>query len=99
MLCANLFAAQLVFVVGVERTENEVFCTFPSLYCDNQSTVFMSIPDVGCLFSHCYFAPLPVSGGVHVDADGGCGLVCSSGEGVCQTHSALHHCFHDSQLR
>ena len=24
MLCANLFAAQLVFVVGVERTENEV---------------------------------------------------------------------------
>ena len=25
MLCANLFAAQLVFVVGVERTENKVF--------------------------------------------------------------------------
>ena len=25
MLCANLFAAQLMFVVGVERTENEVF--------------------------------------------------------------------------
>ena len=24
MLCANLFAAQLLFVVGVERTENEV---------------------------------------------------------------------------
>ena len=24
MLCANLFAAQLVFVVGVERTENKV---------------------------------------------------------------------------
>ena len=24
MLCANLIAAQLVFVVGVERTENEV---------------------------------------------------------------------------
>ena len=25
MLCANLFAAQLVFVLGVERTENKVF--------------------------------------------------------------------------
>ena len=24
MLCANLFVAQLVFVVGVERTENKV---------------------------------------------------------------------------
>ena len=24
MLCANLIAAQLVFIVGVERTENEV---------------------------------------------------------------------------
>ena len=24
MLCGNLFAAQLVFVVGVEKTQNEV---------------------------------------------------------------------------
>ena len=78
---------------------SEHFTQHVHKYCDNQSTVFMSIPDVGCLFCHCYFAPLPVPGGVHVDADGGCGLVCSTGEGVCQTHSALHHCFHNSQLR
>ena len=31
MLCANLIAAQLVFVVGVERTENEVKSVLLSL--------------------------------------------------------------------
>ena len=39
MLCTNLFAAQLLFVVGVNRTENKVvqvvyfFCFFDSLVC------------------------------------------------------------------
>ena len=32
MLCANLIAAQLVFVVGVERTENEVKSVLLSHY-------------------------------------------------------------------
>ena len=37
----------------------------------------------GCLFSHCCVAPLPVPGGVHVDANGGCGLVPSASQSVC----------------
>ena len=79
MLCANLIAAQLVFVVGVERTENEVkslLLSFPHHPCILLHT--------GCLFSHCCVAPLPVPGGVHVDANGGCGLVCSTGQSICQ---------------
>ena len=39
----------------------------------------------GCLFSHCCVAPLPVPGGVHVDANGGCGLIFSVSQSVCQT--------------
>ena len=78
MLCANLFAAQLLFVVGVNRTENKVVqvvlyiyfsCFFDSLVC-----IY-----TGCLFSHCCVAPLHVPGCVHVDVDGGCGPVCGTG--------------------
>ena len=64
MLCANLFIAQLVFVVGVERTENEV----KSVLLSSSHWSSTLLHTAGCLFSHCCVAPLPVPGGVHVDA-------------------------------
>ena len=45
----------------------------------------LSCMHADCLFSHCCVAPLPVPGGVHVDANGGCGLVPSISQSVCQT--------------
>ena len=77
MLCANLIAAQLVFVVGVERTDKKVKSILLSTHWS------FTLLHIGCLFSHCCVAPLPVPGGVHVDADGGCGLVLSISQSVC----------------
>ena len=90
MLCANLIAAQLVFVVGVERTENKV----KSVLLSSHSSA--TLLHTGCLFSHCCVDPLPVPGGVHVDANGGCGLVRETSDGFHQTPQAIHSCFHCS---
>ena len=46
--------------------------------------------NTGCLFSHCCVAPLPVPGGVHVDANGGCGFVLSISQIVCQAPIKLY---------
>ena len=89
MLCANLIAAQLVFVVGVERTENEVTSVLSLI-------IYILLHTAGCLFSHCCVAPLPVPGGVHVDANGGCDLVREASQSVGRTPQALHCCFHCS---
>ena len=99
MLCANLFAAQLVFVVGVERTENEVCMKqiIVYMYCMCLHA-FISVSCTGCLFSHCCVAPLHVPGCVHVDVDGGCGPVCGTGCGFCQSPHALHCWLHHSKL-
>ena len=103
MLCANLFAAQLVFVVGVERTEVEVLYTFHRShytcvvynYTKDIEFTFMCI---GCLFSNCCFTSLSVPRGVHVDADGGCGPVRSTDQSVYKTYPTLHHWFHNFKL-
>ena len=71
MLCANMFVAQLLFVIGVGQTNNEV--------CESNYyfAVFLSLCSV-CVLSVCCGAPLHVPCCVHVDADGGCGHVFST---------------------
>ena len=93
MLCGSMFTAQLVFIVGVGRTENEV-----SIEAALLSLIIHSPAHAGCLFSHCCVAPLPVSGDVHVDADGGCGLVREAGTSVHNQSQTLHCFFHHSKL-
>ena len=99
MLCANLFVAQLVFVVGVERTENEVCMKqiIVYMYCMCLHA-FISVSCTGCLFSHCCVAPLHVAGCVHVDVDGGCVLVCCTGESVCYSYWKIHCWLHHHKL-
>ena len=76
MLCGSMFTAQFMYIVGFGRTENEV--------CRGCPPLTDLLHTAGCLFSHCCVAPLPVPGDVHVDADGGCGL-------VCETSQSVHH--------
>ena len=100
MLCANLFAAQLLFVVGVAGEDREwdiqSFNWVWNVWFISISILFYV--HIGCLFSHCCVAPLHVSGCVHVDVDGGCGPVCGTGQSVCYTYEILHCCLHISQL-
>ena len=55
-----------------------------------------SCMQAGSLFSHCCGASLLVHGDVHVDANGGCGLVreasCSFHHTSQTLHRFLHHC-------
>ena len=95
MLCANMFVAQLLFVVGVERTENKVG---RRLCMGEEHDVYVLLSSVGCLFSHCCFAPILVPGGVHVDADGGCGPVCCTCESVHYSSRTIHCWIHNCQL-
>ena len=67
MLCGSMFTAQLGYIVGIDQTENEVKTV---LYCP--STL---LHHTGRLFSHCCVVTLPDTSNVHVDANGGCGLV------------------------
>ena len=48
MLCANLIAAQLVFVVGVERTENEVKSVLLSLIIYSPAHCRLSVQPLLC---------------------------------------------------
>ena len=43
MLCANLFVAQLSFVVGIDRTENEVYNNHSLLSSRNVRNVVMKV--------------------------------------------------------
>ena len=43
MLCANLFVAQLLFVVGIERTEDEVYNSHSLLSSRNVRNVVMKV--------------------------------------------------------
>ena len=53
----------------------------------------------GSLFSHCCGASLLVHGDVHVDANGGCGLVHETSCSFHHTSQSLLHCFlHHSKL-
>ena len=92
MLCANLFAAQLVFVVGVERTENKVLRRLQAKW---QYLIFLT---VDCLFSHCCVATLYVAGCVHVDVDGGCVLVYCTCESIHYSYWTIHCLLHHHKL-
>ena len=101
MLCANLFVAQLVFVVGVEKTENKVEEEEEEEEEEDElETLFLAcmsiclFPPLVCLFSHCCVAPLPLPGCVHVDVDGGCGPLCSTGQSLHKTSRTLCCCLH-----
>ena len=92
MLCGSMFVALLVFIVGMEQTENEV----KSVLCPPLTDHSLSCAD--SLFSQCCVGPLSVPGDVHVDADGGCGLVCEAGPSVHSTPETLHRFLHHSKL-
>ena len=53
MLCANLIAAQLVFVVGVERTENEVKSVLLSLIIHSPAYCRLSVQPLLCCSTTC----------------------------------------------
>ena len=85
MLCAKLFAAQLVFVMGVERTDNKVFIAVWILI-NNCFIIclWFALHIAGYLFSHYCVSSLHVTGCVHVDVDGGFmwSCICCTGESV-----------------
>ena len=58
----------------------------------------LSCTHAGCLFNHCCVGPLPVPGDVHVDADGGCGLVHEASQSVHNQLQTLHCFLHHSKL-
>ena len=53
MLCANLIAAQLVFIVGVERTENEVKSVLLSLIIHSPAHCRLSVQPLLCCSTTC----------------------------------------------
>ena len=74
MLCVSLFMAQLVFIIGVDKIENQVWIN------RNESihiAVSLSLI-IGWLFSCGCDITVSVPGHVHVDVNGGCGLICYS---------------------
>ena len=70
MLCSNLFIAQLLFVVGIERIENEVIIII--------IIIFIILFFTESLFGNSSSTAVHVSGYVYVDVNGGCGHVCST---------------------
>ena len=79
MLCSNLFIAQLLFVVGIERIENEVIIII----------IIIILPLTESVFRYSCSPAVHVSGYVCVDVDGGCGLVRSTSQGVCQAQEEI----------
>ena len=74
MLCVSLFMAQLVFIIGVDKTKNEVI-----------RVIFKIIPlnwplinSIESLLCCSYFITIFVSSYIHVDVNGGCGRICNS---------------------
>ena len=53
---------------------------------------------VGIVSSYSHCASLLLPHNVHVDADGGCGLVCGSRARLHQAQASLHHWFHCGEL-
>ena len=87
----DLIAAQLVFVVGVERTENEVKSVCPlidhPLSCTLQAVCSAIAVLLHYLFYMVVFKWMLMEGN---------GLVRSTGQSVYQIPQALHCCFHCS---
>ena len=63
-------AAQLVFVVGVDKTSNQVNVLIVTISSNSNC-----VHALDCLLGGGCTSALLVLGGVYVDADGGCGLV------------------------
>ena len=93
MLCGSMFTALLLFIVGLDMTGHEVKMT--KLHACSLLTAYTLLHAVS-LFSHCSVGSLLVHGDVHVDANGGCGLVRETSRSFHHTsqtlHCFLHHC-------
>ena len=76
-LCLSLMAAQLVFVVGVDKTSNQVGVLIVTISSNSNC-----VHALDCLLGGGCTSALLVLGGVHVDADGGCGLVRGAGQNL-----------------
>ena len=70
-------AAQFVFVVGVDKTSNQVGVLIVTISSNSNC-----VDALDCLLGGGCTSALLVLGGVHVDADGGCGLVCGAGQSL-----------------
>ena len=81
MLCSNLFIAQLLFVVGIERIENEVIIIIMII------VIILSLTE--SVFGHSCSPAVHVFGYVYVDVDGGCGLVCSFSQSICEAQEKI----------
>ena len=90
MLCGSMFNAKLAYTFGINRTENEVLSL--------SSISFTFQYHAGCLYSHCCVATLSVASDVHVDANGGCGLVCETSQSIHSRSQTLHCFLHHSKL-
>ena len=84
MLCVSLLMAHTVFVGGVDIPKKEmvrllrlVFIMYGYVNC---SPCFIYI---ACLFCNSCSTTVSVSCSLHVDVNGGCGLVCNTSESVC----------------
>ena len=99
MLCGSMFTAQLVFVVGIDRTGNEVKMTKAACSLLTVCMYIYTLLHAGSLFSHCRGASLLVHGGVHVDANGGCGLVCETSRSFHHSSQTLHRFLHHCKFR
>ena len=96
MLCGSMFTALLLFIVGAEVTGNEVKMIKPSCALLTACMHVYTLLHAVSLFSHCCVGSLLFHGDVHVDANGGCGLVrkisCSFHHSTQTLHHFLHHC-------
>ena len=71
MLCVSLFMAQFVFIVGVDKTKNEVRG-------DHNMPIIVYILYIGSMLCCSCVIAVSVSSYIHVDVDGGCGIICDS---------------------
>ena len=70
-------AAQFVFVVGVDKTSNQVGVLIVTISSNSNC-----VDALDCLLGGGCTSALLVLGGVHVDADGGCGVVRGAGQSL-----------------
>ena len=91
-LCLTLMAAQLVFVAGVDKTSNQVGVLIVT------SPAIAIVCTLDCLLGGGCTSALLVLGGVHVDADGGCGLVRGAGQNLHSKFQEISDFVHSVEL-
>ena len=82
--------AQLVFISGIDKTEDKASTCAQD--CFNMIQIFKKILEH--LFCNSCFIAVPVPCYLHVDANGGCGFVHNTSQGLCTQSKALHHRIH-----